>query len=44
MGKIVKQNRQNLLDTTSAVNFLQTRLFTEKFSRTSTIDPPGYFP
>ena len=39
MGKIVKQNRQNLLDTTSTVNFLQTRLFTEKFSRTTTIHP-----
>ena len=37
--KFAKENRQNPLNTISVVSFLQTRLFTEKFSRTGTIHP-----
>ena len=35
--KFEKENRQNPLNTSLIVCFLQTRLFTEKFSRTGTI-------
>ena len=35
--KFEKENRQNPLNTISTVCFLQTRLFTEKYSRTGTI-------
>ena len=38
--KIVnRKNRQNPPHTISIVYFLQTRLFTDKFSRTTTINP-----
>ena len=37
--KFQKENRQNSLNTISIVCFLQTRLFTETFSRTGTIHP-----
>ena len=39
MKKFEKENRQNPLNTISIAYFLQTLLFTEKFSRTSTIHP-----
>ena len=38
-AKFQYQNRQNLLHKISIVYFLQTRLFTAKFSRTATIHP-----
>ena len=37
--KFEKENRQNLVHTIFIVYFLQTRLFTEKFLRTTTIHP-----
>ena len=37
--KFEKENRQNPLNTISIVCFLQTRLFTEKFSRTGSVHP-----
>ena len=37
--KFEKENRQNPLNTITIVCFLQTRLFTEKSSRTGTIHP-----
>ena len=37
--KLVKAKKAKALDTISVVYFLQTRLFTEKFSRTTTIHP-----
>ena len=37
--KILKRKQAKALNTISVVCFLQTRLFTEKFSRTTTIHP-----
>ena len=37
--KFEKENKQNLLNTISIVYFLKDRLFTEVFSRTTTIHP-----